>query len=205
MKVRLSNIKDLDELIFRLSGLGIDLSEVYRQLETGKTESLEISIREYQLHKVRSAVGDLCFFEIIGIEENNRAVPLLLLGILWIDNTLLYFLLKFSFLSQDFSYSLSSILGYDKLVGFVKGMISLMAIATYYSGFVLVKGTTPVGRFFNMKIERDHKYFIVLFALPLVAFKLLQFDQVLIKLFGFFTLSLCIVLPFYLQGSVKYV
>ncbi|WP_333785365.1 hypothetical protein [Thermocrinis sp.] len=204
IRLRLFDIKDIDELIFRLSGIGVGLEDVYKQLEEGGAKSLEIFVDENQLSRVRSALEGLCQLEIVYTKESFRAVPLLLLGILWMDNALLYFLLKLSLLSQDFNYFLSSILRSSKLVEIFKSLISLMAIGVYYSGFVLAQNTTPVGRLFGLKVERDRAYFIVLFSLPLVAFKLLQFDQTILRLLGLFILSLCLVLPFYFQSSVKY-
>ncbi|WP_448584513.1 hypothetical protein [Thermocrinis sp.] len=204
VKLRLFDIKDIDELIFRLSGVGISLGDIYKQLEKGEVNSLEISVEESQLSKVKPAIADLCQFEVFKTKENINAVPFLILAILWMDSALLYFLLKFSFLSQDFTYFLSSILRFSKLVEIFKNLISLLGIVIYYSGFILTQGTTPVGRFFSLEIEKDHKYFIVLFSLPLVAFGLLQSDQTLIKLLGLFILSLCLVLPFYFKSSVKH-
>jgi len=202
IKLRLYDIKDIDELVFKLSGIGVSVGDIYKQLEKGRAD-LEIAIDESQLSKVKSAIGDLCQFEVLQTKESINAVPFFLLAILWLDSTFLYFLLKFSFLSQDFSYFLRSIFGSGKLAEIFKNLISLLAIVVYYLGFILTQGTTPVGKLFNLKIEKDHKYFILLFSLPLVAFGLLQFGQTFMKLLGLFILSLCLVLPFYFKSSVK--
>jgi hypothetical protein len=85
----------------------------------------------------------------------------------------------------------------------VKGLVSLLAILVYYLGFIFAKGTTPAGKFFGLKIEKDHIYAVVLFSLPLIAFYLLQFNQTFIKILGLFALSLCVVMPFYLKDSVR--
>ena len=202
MRLRLFDIKDIDELIFRLSGVGVSLGNIYKQLEEG-TGDLEITIEESQLSKVKSAIADLCQYEVIKTEENTKALPFLLLGILWIDSLFLYLLLKFSFLSQDFGDLLSYIFGSTRLAEALKNLTSLLAIVVYYTGFVLTQSTTPAGRFFRLQIEKDHIYFVVLFSLPLIAFKLIQFSQTPIRLLGVLALSLCLVLPFYLKNSVK--
>jgi len=135
--------------------------------------------------------------------QENKWIPFLLLGTLWLDSALLYVLLKLSFLSEDFNYFLSQVFGSNKLVAFVKGLVSLLAILVYYLGFIFARGTTPVGKFFGLKIEKDHVYAVVLFSLPLIAFYLLQFNQTFVKILGLFALSLCVVMPFYLKDSVR--
>jgi len=202
MKLRLFDIKDIDELIFRLSGIGVSVGSIYEQLGKGANE-LEITIDEDQLPKVKSAIADLCQYEVLQAKENTKALPFLLLGILWIDSLFLYILLKFSFPSHDFGDFLSYILGSTRLAETFKNLISLLAIVVYYTGFILTQNTTPAGRFFRLQIEKDHIYFVVLFSLPLIAFKLIQFSQTPIRLLGVLALSLCLVLPFYLKNSVK--
>lgn len=135
--------------------------------------------------------------------QENKWIPFLLLGTLWLDSILLYVLLKLSFLSEDFNYFLSQIFGSSKLVAFVKGLVSLLAILVYYLGFIFVRGTTPVGKIFGLKIEKDNVYAVVLFSLPLIAFYILQFNQTFIRILGIFVLSLCVVMPFYLKDSVR--
>jgi len=156
-----------------------------------------------KVQAVSSAIKEFCQFEIVYEVQENKWIPFLLLGTLWLDSALLYVLLKFSFLSQDFNYFLSTIFGSNKPVAFVKGLVSLLAILVYYLGFIFARGTTPVGKFFSLKIEKDHVYAVVLFSLPLIAFYLLQFNRTFIKILGLFALSLCVVMPFYLKDSVK--
>ena len=156
-----------------------------------------------KVQAVSSAIKEFCQFEIVYEVQENRWIPFLLLSTLWLDSALLYVLLKLSFLSEDFNYFLSKIFGSNKLVAFVKGLVSLLAILVYYLGFIFTKGTTPVGKFFGLKIEKDHVYAVVFFSLPLIALYLLQFDQTFIKILGLFALSLCVVIPFYLKDSVR--
>uniref|UniRef100_A0A7C5X1W4 Uncharacterized protein n=1 Tax=Thermocrinis ruber TaxID=75906 RepID=A0A7C5X1W4_9AQUI len=202
-KFRLSDIKDLEGLIYKLSEVGVSLGDIYRQLAEGKEKNIEFYVEKDKVQAVSSAIKEFCQFEVVYDEENSRWIPFLLLGTLWLDSALLYVLLKLSFLSEDFNYFLSQIFGSNKLIAFVKGLVSLLAILVYYLGFIFARGTTPVGKFFGLKIEKDHIYAVILFSLPLIAFYLLQFNQTLIKILGLFALSLCVVMPFYLKDSVR--
>jgi hypothetical protein len=202
-KFRLSDIKDLEGLIYKLSEVGVSVADIYRQLAEGKEKNIEFYVEENRVQAVSSAIKEFCKFEVVYEVQENKWIPFLLLGTLWLDSVLLYVLLKLSFLSQDFNYFLSQIFGSSKLATFVKGLVSLLAILVYYLGFIFARGTTPVGKFFGLKIEKDHAYAVVLFSLPLIAFYLLQFNQTFIKILGLFALSLCVVMPFYLKDSVR--
>lgn len=202
-KFRLSDIKDLEGLIYKLSEVGVSVADIYRQLAEGKEKNIEFYVEGDRVQAVSSVIREFCQFDVVYEGQENKWTPFLLLGTLWLDSALLYVLLKLSFLSQDFNYFLSQIFGSSKLVAFVKGLVSLLAILVYYLGFIFTKGTTPVGKFFGLKIEKDHIYAVVLFSLPLIAFYLLQFNQTFIRILGLFALSLCVVMPFYLKDSVR--
>lgn len=202
-KFRLSDVKDVEELIYKLSEVGVSVADIYRQLAEGKEKNIEFYVEKDKVQAVSSAIKEFCQFEVVYDEEQSKWIPFLLLGILWLDSAFLYVLLKLSFLSEDFNYFLSQIFSSNKLVTFVKGLISLLAILVYYLGFIFVRGTTPVGKFFGLKIEKDHIYAVALFSLPLIAFYLLQLNQTFIKILGLFALSLCVVMPFYLKDSVR--
>ncbi len=202
-KFRLSDVKDMEGLIYKLSEVGVSVADIYRQLAEGKEKNIEFYVEGDRVQAVSSAIRELCQFEVVYEVQENKWIPFLLLGTLWLDSALLYVILKLSFLSEDFNYFLSQIFGSNKLVAFVKGLVSLLAILVYYSGFIFVRGTTPVGKFFGLKVEKDHIYAVVLFSLPLIAFYLLQFNQTFIKILGLFALSLCVVMPFYLKDSVR--
>jgi hypothetical protein len=203
VKFKLSDIKDLEGLIYKLSEVGVSLGDIYRQLAEGKEKNIEFYVEGDKVQAVSSAIKELCHFDVVYEGQENKWTPFLLLGTLWLDSALLYVLLKLSFLSQDFNYFLSQVFGSSKLVAFVKGLVSLLAILVYYLGFIFTRGTTPVGNFFGLKIEKDHVYAVVLFSLPLIAFYLLQFNQTFIRILGLFALSLCVVMPFYLKDSVR--
>jgi hypothetical protein len=202
-KFRLSDIGDLEGLIYKLSEVGVSLGDIYRQLAEGKEKNIEFYVEGDRVQAVSSAIKEFCQFEIVYEVQENKWTPFLLLGTLWLDSALLYVLLKLSFLSEDFNYFLSQIFSSNKLVAFVKGLVSLLAIFVYYLGFIFARGTTPVGKFFGLKIEKDHVYAVVLFSLPLIAFYLLQFNQTFIRILGLLALSLCVVMPFYLKDSVR--
>jgi hypothetical protein len=202
-KFRLSDIKDLEGLIYKLSEVGVSVADIYRQLAEGKEKNIEFYVEGNRVQEISSAIKEFCQFEVVYEVQENKWIPFLLLGTLWLDSVLLYVLLKLSFLSEDFNYFLSQIFGSNKLVAFVKGLVSLLAILVYYLGFIFARGTTPVGKFFGLKIEKDHIYAVVLFSLPLIAFYLLQLNQTFIKILGLFALSLCVVMPFYLKDSVR--
>jgi hypothetical protein len=203
VKFRLSDLRDLEGLVYKLSEIGISVGDIYRQLAEGKGKNIEFYVEGDRVQEVISAVKEFCQFEIVYEGQENKWIPFLLLGTLWLDSAILYVLLKLSFLSEDFNYFLSQIFGSSKLVAFVKGLVSLLAILVYYLGFIFARGTTPIGKFFGLKIEKDHVYAVVLFSLPLIAFYLLQFNQTFIRIMGLFTLSLCVVMPFYLKDSVR--
>jgi hypothetical protein len=202
-KFRLSDIKDLEGLIYKLSEVGVSVADIYRQLAEGKEKNIEFYVEGNRVQEISSAIKEFCQFEVVYEVQENKWIPFLLLGTLWLDSVLLYVLLKLSFLSEDFNYFLSQIFGSNKLVAFVKGLVSLLAILVYYLGFIFARGTTPVGKFFGLKIEKDHIYAVVLFSLPLIAFYLLHLNQTFIKILGLFALSLCVVMPFYLKDSVR--
>jgi len=202
-KFRLSDVKDVEELTYKLSEVGVSVADIYRQLAEGKEKNIEFYVEKDKVQTVSSAIKEFCKFEVVYEEQENRWIPFLLLGTLWLDSALLYVLLKLSFLSEDFNYFLSKIFGSNKLVAFVKGLVSLLAILVYYLGFIFARGTTPVGKIFGLKIEKDHIYAVVLFSLPLIAFYLLQFNQTFIRILGLFALSICVVMPFYLKDSVR--
>jgi hypothetical protein len=202
-KFRLSDIKDLEGLVYKLSEIGISLGDIYRQLAEGKEKNIEFYVEGDRVQAVSSVIREFCQFDVVYEGQENKWTPFLLLGTLWLDSALLYVLLKLSFLSEDFNYFLSQIFSSNKLMAFVKGLVSLLAILVYYLGFIFARGTTPVGKFFGLKIEKDHVYAVVLFSLPLIAFYLLQFNQTFIRILGLFALSICVVMPFYLKDSVR--
>jgi len=202
-KFRISDVKDIEKLIYKLSEVGVSVADIYRQLAEGKERNIEFYVEKDKVQAVSSAIKEFCQFEVVYEVQENKWIPFLLLGTLWLDSVLLYVLLKLSFLSEDFNYFLSQIFGSNKLVAFVKGLVSPLAILVYYLGFIFTKGTTPVGKFFGLKIEKDHVYAVVLFSLPLIAFYLLQSNQTFIRILGLFALSLCVVMPFYLRDSVR--
>jgi hypothetical protein len=202
-KFRLLDVKDIEKLIYKLSEVGVSVADIYRQLAEGKEKNIEFYVEKDKVQAVSSAIKEFCQFEVVYEVQENKWIPFLLLGTLWLDSALLYVLLKLSFLSEDFNYFLSQIFGSNKLMAFVKGLVSLLAILVYYLGFIFARGTTPVGKFFGLKIEKDHIYAVVLFSLPFIAFYLLQFNQTFIKILGLFALSLCVVMPFYLKDSVR--
>ena len=203
VKFRLSDLRDLEGLVYKLSEIGISVGDIYRQLAEGKGKNIEFYVEGDRVQEVISAVKEFCQFEIVYEGQENKWIPFLLLGTLWLDSAILYVLLKLSFLSEDFNYFLSQIFGSSKLVAFVKGSVSLLAILVYYLGFIFARGTTPVGKFFGLKIEKDYIYAVVLFSLPLIAFYLLQFNQTFIRILGLLALSICVVMPFYLKDSVR--
>jgi hypothetical protein len=202
-KFRLLDVKDIEKLIYKLSEVGVSVADIYRQLAEGKEKNIEFYVEKDKVQAVSTAIKEFCQFEVVYEVQENKWIPFLLLGTLWLDSALLYVLLKLSFLSEDFNYFLSQIFGSNKLVAFVKGLVSFLAILVYYLGFIFARGTTPVGKFFGLKIEKDHIYAVVLFSLPLIAFYLLQLNQTFIKILGLFSLSLCVVMPFYLKDSVR--
>jgi hypothetical protein len=202
-KFRISDVRDIEKLIYKLSEVGVSVADIYRQLAEGKERNIEFYVEKDKVQAVSSAIKEFCQFEVVYEVQENKWIPFLLLGTLWLDSVLLYVLLKLSFLSEDFNYFLSQIFGSNKLVAFVKGLVSPLAILVYYLGFIFTKGTTPVGKFFGLKIEKDHVYAVVLFSLPLIAFYLLQSNQTFIRILGLFALSLCVVMPFYLRDSVR--
>ena len=202
-KFRLSDVKDIEGLIYKLSEVGVSVADIYRQLAEGKEKNIEFYVEKDKVQAVSSAIKEFCRFEVVYEVQESKWIPFLLLGTLWLDSALLYVLLKLSFLSEDFNYFLSQIFGSSKLVAFVKGLVSLLAILVYYLGFIFARGTTPVGKVFGLKIEKDHIYAVVLFSLPLIAFYLLQFNQTFIRILGLFALSICVVMPFYLKDSVR--
>ena len=202
-KFRLLDVKDIEKLIYKLSEVGVSVADIYRQLAEGKEKNIEFYVEKDKVQAVSTAIKEFCQFEVVYEVQENKWIPFLLLGTLWLDSVLLYVFLKLSFLSEDFNYFLSQIFGSNKLVAFVKGLVSLLAILVYYLGFIFARGTTPVGKFFGLKIEKDHIYAVVLFSLPLIAFYLLQFNQTFIRILGLFALSICVVVPFYLKDSVR--
>jgi len=202
-KFRLLDVKDIEKLIYKLSEVGVSVADIYRQLAEGKEKNIEFHVEKEKVQAVSTAIKEFCQFEVVYEVQENKWIPFLLLGTLWLDSVLLYVLLKLSFLSEDFNYFLSQIFGSSKLVAFVKGLVSLLAILVYYLGFIFARGTTPVGKLFGLKIEKDHIYAVVLFSLPLIAFYLFQVNQTFIKILGLFALSLCVVMPFYLKDSVR--
>ena len=202
-KFRLLDVKDIEKLIYKLSEVGVSVADIYRQLAEGKEKNIEFHVEKEKVQAVSTAIKEFCQFEVVYEVQENKWIPFLLLGTLWLDSVLLYVLLKLSFLSEDFNYFLSQIFGSSKLVAFVKGLVSLLEILVYYLGFIFARGTTPVGKLFGLKIEKDHIYAVVLFSLPLIAFYLFQVNQTFIKILGLFALSLCVVMPFYLKDSVR--
>ncbi|MCI4458172.1 MAG: hypothetical protein JHC21_00935, partial [Thermocrinis sp.] len=135
-KFRLSDVKDIEELIYKLSEVGVSVADIYRQLAEGKEKNIEFYVEKDKVQAVSSAIKEFCQFEVVYDEGQSKWIPFLLLGILWLDSAFLYVLLKLSFLSEDFNYFLSQIFSSNKLVTFVKGLVSLLAILVYYLGFI---------------------------------------------------------------------
>lgn len=156
-KFRLSDVKDIEGLIYKLSEVGVGMADIYRQLAEGKEKSIEFYVEKDKVQVVSSAIKEFCQFEVVYEVQENKWISFLLLGTLWLDSILIYVLLKLSFLSEDFNYFLSQIFGSNKLVAFVKGVVSLLAILIYYLGFIFVRGAMPVGKFFSLE-DRKGSY-----------------------------------------------
>jgi hypothetical protein len=80
-KFRLSDIKDLEGLIYKLSEVGVSLGDIYRQLAEGKEKNIEFYVEKDKVQAVSSAIKEFCQFEVVYEGQENKWIPFLLLGI----------------------------------------------------------------------------------------------------------------------------
>lgn len=194
MRVRLKGITEnnLEELVNILSQMNINPSSLYKALSEGKDEA-KLTCSDKDLPRLREKLAGLCDLE---LEEDQKPQSLglysmALLG-LFLDNLLVFYLLKLSFLSQDFSLFLESLLRSSAGASWLRAFLSLLFIVLYNTAFLHGKGAPPVSGMLGLSFRSSKHWLVVAYSVPLLALYLMQTGITAFSFLGLFLLSLSI-------------
>lgn len=196
MKVLIRGIKEdnADILIATLSELGINPAPVYRSLQAGKGEA-QIECSPEDVAKLESRVGSL--FQLVALNEVRRVAPTVYVLSLFLDTMLLFYILKFSLLSDEFRSLLERVFQSGTAAVWGSLLLSLLFIGLYNHAFLALKGAPPVSYLLGIRYVKDMGWMVLTYSLPLISLYLLSLGSTLSKLVGLVLLSLCVALAVY--------
>lgn len=192
--IRGINENNLEEIALKLSELDINPTPLYRSVHEGKNETV-VECDEEKYSKLKAELGSVC--QMIVVDAGRaRPVSLVLLS-LFLDNLLVFYMLKFSVWSEDFANLLSRLFYSTKAVVWSKLIMSLILIYLYQHAFFHSKGAPPISHLLGLKYTKDKNWVMFSYSLPLVALYMMNTGFTFIKLLGLFLLSLSVAILIY--------
>ncbi|MFN3976873.1 MAG: hypothetical protein ACK4LT_07425, partial [Aquificaceae bacterium] len=134
--------------------------------------------------------------------KESSPAPILSLVSLFLDNLLLFYILKLSIYSSDFTNMLGYLFSSSKAQAYFRLIISLFLIVGYYYAFIKTKGAPPIARLLEIRYQKDQGWTILAYSLPLVGLYLISSGMPFGKLLGLAMLSFSIGIMVY--SNVKF-
>lgn len=199
MKIKLVGISEenIERLTEILVNFGINPTPLYRALNSGLDHAI-VECNPEIFQDLKRAINNIC--QIVPME--NQSKPPLPLISLFLDNLLLFYILKLSIYSQDFKEVISYLFPSSKAQSLLQALLSLIFIFGYYYSFIETKSSPPIGRLLGINYQEDKKWIILAYSLPLIGLYLITSYIPLGKLLGLAFLSLSVGIVFY--SIVKY-
>ncbi|MFN7065368.1 MAG: hypothetical protein ACK4OF_04395 [Aquificaceae bacterium] len=189
---------NVDKVFEALTNAGISPIPLYKSLSEGLEEATVECSKEQVLELKNSLLG-IC--QVIPLEEKATNIPTLALLSLFLDNLLLFYILKLSLYSEDFRsffrYSLSL-----KVQNYLQSLLSLVLIVGYYYTFITTKGAPPIAKWLQIEYQKDKGLIILAYSLPLIGLYLISTGFSLSKFLGLAMVSLSVGLIAY--SNVKF-
>ena len=194
-KVLFKDIKDMDKFLYTLGEEGVSLSQVLKQLKSGK-DAVELSLESDKLERLRKNLEGVCSVEIL--EEKGIDFPYqpVLIFALILENAIVFNILKLSFLSQDFYAFVNGLFSSPRSVEVVIHLSSFIFILLYFYSLVFFKKRVLVFYALGLSFFDEKKNLqtaLLSFSVPLIALYLLS-GGVLLKLLGLVLFSLSVAL-----------
>ncbi|MFN3599514.1 MAG: hypothetical protein ACK4VK_07265 [Aquificaceae bacterium] len=187
-----------DKVFEALTNAGISPTPLYKSLSQGLEEA-RVECRKEQFLELKNSLLGVC--QVIPLEEKTTNIPALALLSLFLDNLLLFYILKFSLYSEDFknlfSYSLSL-----KAQKYLQSLLSLLLIVGYYYAFINTRGAPPIAKSLQIEYQEDKSLIILAYSLPLIGLYLISSGLPFGKLLGLAMISLSVGLIAY--SNVKF-
>lgn len=201
MKVLIEGLKEdnLEELVAKLSELGISPAPIYNSLQKGLDKAI-IDCRNKDFAFLSSSIGHLC--RLRPLEEKAFAPPSLLLVAMFLDTILLFYILKLSLWSEDFNRLLNILFNSSVGVFWSKAILSLFFIGIYQHAFFSLKGAPPISSFLGMSYTKDKYWTMFAYAIPLISLYLISIGSNLFKLIGLVLLSISVALVLYSEREI---
>lgn len=200
-KVVIYNIQNEEELITKLIELGVKPHEVYQQL-LQETPEVVVQIKAQDRDIIEENLSGICQFKIEELPEHIGGMPMARLVVLWLDTTLLYLLLRYSIMSEDFRQLLYNMLQVSSIASFVNLILSLATIVAYYYSFVFYTGKTPASYLLKLSLPRNF-YMVLGMSLPLPSLYVMSLSVGLLKFLGLVGILLAFLLVLQEEDNVK--
>ncbi|ADC88681.1 hypothetical protein Thal_0043 [Thermocrinis albus DSM 14484] len=200
-KVVIYNIQNEEELITKLIELGVKPHEVYQQL-LQETSEVVVQIKAQSRDIIEENLSGICQFRIEELPEHIGRMPMARLVVLWLDTTLLYLLLRYSIMSEDFRQLLYNILQVSSIASFVNLILSLATIVAYYYSFVFYTEKTPASYLLKLSLPRNF-YTVLGMSLPLPSLYVMSLSVGLLKFLGLVGILLAFLLVLQGEDNVK--
>lgn len=186
--------ENLEVLALKLSELGINPAPLYSSIQKNKQEAV-IEIKDQDINALKSSLAGLC--ELIPIDETTKQQPFPIILSLFLENLLLFYILKLSLWSQDFYQLLSTLFSSSTVIAWLRLLLSLSFIALYYHVFFNSRSAPPISAFLGLNFKKDKAWLTLAYSLPLVALYLISTGYTLFKFLGLGLLSLSVAFVVY--------
>ncbi|MCS7262523.1 MAG: hypothetical protein N3C13_03885 [Aquificaceae bacterium] len=197
MKVLIRGVKEdkAEEIAAKLTELGLDPSPLYRSLLSGR-DVFKIECPAQKCTALEKALSQLCEVSIEKPEQSSKAGALLLS--LFLDNLLLFYLLKLSVYSPELKNLLFGLFNNTRGVLWLQALFSAGLVVSYYYIFLRTKGGPPAAKLLDLTFTDRLTWTTLFYSLPLPALYLVSIGSTSSELLGLFLLSFSVALAFQL-------
>ncbi len=200
IKVLIKGIKEdsADKVFEVLTNAGISPTPLYKSLSQGLEETT-VECRKEQFLELKNSLLGVC--QVIPLEEKTTNIPALALLSLFLDNLLVFYLIKLSIYSEDFR-SLIRYMMSVKAQEYFQALLSLAFIVGYYYAFITTKGAPPIAKHLQIEYQKDKGLITLTYSLPLIGLYLISSGLPFGKLLGLAMISLSV--GFIAYANVKF-
>ncbi|MCY0866519.1 MAG: hypothetical protein OWQ49_03065 [Aquificaceae bacterium] len=202
MRVLIKGINEgnVDKVFECFTNLALSPAPLYKSLSEGLDQVI-IECKEDQFLKLKNDLNGVC--EVILMEsKESPPLPVLSLVSLFLDNLLLFYILKLSIYSSDFRIMLGYLFSSSKAQAYFQLILSLLLIVGYYYAFITTKEAPPIARLLEIRYPKDKNWIILAYSLPLIGLYLISSGIPFGRLLGLAMLSFSVGILVY--SNVKF-
>lgn len=202
MKVLIRGVNEgnVDKISEYFVNLGLSPAPLYKSLSEN-SDQVTIECKEDQFFELKNALAGIC--EVILMEKKKSPpLPTLSLISLFLDNLLLFYILKLSIYSSDFRIMLGYLFSSSKAQAYFQLILSLFLIVGYYYAFIKTKEAPPIAKFLEIRYPKDQNWIILAYSLPLIGLYLISSGIPFGRLLGLAMLSFSVGILVY--SNVKF-